>query len=80
MTRLRLSADDVGGRSSYGQAMKHSMKMMWACAAILVVAVVLSLAGANIAWALFALPCMLMMAAMMWIMMRGMGGGSGSGS
>jgi len=60
--------------------MKHSMKMMWGCAAILVAAVALSIAGANLAWALFALPCMLMMGAMMWMMMRGMGGGSGSGS
>lgn len=49
------------------------------CAAILVAAVALSVAGANLAWALFALPCMLMMGAMMWMMMRGMGGGSGSG-
>ncbi len=53
------------------------MKMMWGCAAILVAAVGLSIAGANIAWALVALPCMLMMGAMMWMMMRGMGGGSG---
>ena len=44
--------------------MKHSMKMMWGCAAIIVAVVVLSLAGANIAYALFALPCMLMMGAM----------------
>ena len=57
--------------------MKHSMKMMWGCATIIVAVVVLSLAGANIAYALFALPCMLMMGAMMWMMMRGMGGGSG---
>jgi hypothetical protein len=57
--------------------MKHSMKMMWGCAAILVAAVGLSIAGANIAWALVALPCMLMMGAMMWMMARGMGGGSG---
>ena len=53
------------------------MKMMWGCAAILVIAVGLSVAGANIAWALIALPCMLMMGAMMWMMMCGMGGGSG---
>ena len=56
------------------------MKMMWGCAAILLAAVALSVAGANLAWALFALPCVLMMGAMMWIMMRGMGGGSSSGS
>jgi hypothetical protein len=57
--------------------MKHSMKMMWGCVALVVVVVVLSLAGANVAYGLFALPCMLMMGAMVWMMMRGMGGGSG---
>jgi NADH:ubiquinone oxidoreductase subunit 6 (subunit J) len=60
--------------------MKHSMKMMWGCAAIVVAVVALSLAGANIAYALFALPCVLMMGAMIWMMMRGIGGGTrGSG-
>ena len=53
------------------------MKMMWGCVALVVVAVGLSLAGANIAYGLFALPCMLMMGAMMWMMMRGMGGSAG---
>jgi len=53
------------------------MKMMWGCAAIVIAVVALSLAGANIAYALFALPCMLMMGAMIWMMMRGIGGGSG---
>jgi len=60
--------------------MKHSMKMMWGCVALVVVAVVLSLAGANVAYALFALPCMLMMGAMVWMMIRGMGGRRGQGS
>ena len=55
--------------------MKHSMKMMWACVAILTLAVVLSVAGANAGYLLFALPCMVMMGAMMWMMMRGMGSG-----
>ncbi len=50
------------------------MKMMWACAAVFVVVVGLSLAGANVAVALFALPCMLMMGAMVWMMVRGMRG------
>jgi hypothetical protein len=56
--------------------MKHSMKMMWGCVALLVVAVALSVAGANVGYALFALPCMLMMGVMMWMMMRGSGGSS----
>ena len=54
------------------------MKMMWGCVAILGVAAVLALAGANLAYALFAIPCVLMMGAMVWMMARGMGGGSGS--
>ena len=62
-------------RGPYGGFMKHSMKMMWGCVAILAVAVVLSVAGANAGFLLFALPCMLMMGAMMWMMMGGSSGG-----
>jgi hypothetical protein len=50
------------------------MKMMWGCVAVLAIVVVLVLAGANAGYLLFALPCMLMMGAMMWMMMGGMGG------
>ena len=59
--------------------MKNSMKMMWGCVAILALAVILSVAGANGTYLLFALPCMLMMGLMVWMMMRGMGGGSRGG-
>ncbi len=52
---------------------KHSMKMMWACAAFAVLAIVLLASGVG-AGALFIIPCMLMMGAMMWMMMGGMGG------
>jgi hypothetical protein len=55
--------------------MKHSMKMMWGCVALLALAVVLSVAGANVGYLLFALPCMLMMGAMVWMMMGGSRGG-----
>jgi hypothetical protein len=55
--------------------MNHSMKMMWGCVAVLALAVVLSVAGANVGYVLFALPCMLMMGAMMWMMMGGRRGG-----
>lgn len=55
----------------------HSMKMMWGCVAFAVIAIVLIAAGVG-AGALFIIPCMVMMGAMMWMMMGGMGGvGSG---
>ena len=53
---------------------QHSMKMMWGCVAVLVIVVVLAVTGANAGFLLFALPCMLMMGAMMWMMMGGIGG------
>jgi hypothetical protein len=52
---------------------KHSMKMMWGCAAFAVIAIVLIVGGVS-AGALFIIPCVLMMGAMMWMMM-GMGSG-----
>jgi hypothetical protein len=61
------------------QPMKHSMKMMWGCVAMLALAVILSVTVANAGFLLFALPCMLMMGVMMWMMMGGMGGGSRGG-
>jgi hypothetical protein len=56
--------------------MRFSMKMMWGCVAVIGVVVVLVLAGVSGA---YALPCLLMMGAMMWMLMRGMGGGSHHG-
>jgi hypothetical protein len=52
--------------------------MMWVCAAVVALAIVLAVAG-NVGYLLFALPCMLMMGAMAWMMVRGMGGGSRGG-
>ena len=60
----------------YHGCMTNSMKMMWGCIAILVLAVILSVALANAVYLLFLIPCMLMMGAMVWMMMGGMGGGS----
>jgi hypothetical protein len=57
------------------RCMKHSMKMMWGCVALLALAVGLSVAGANAGYLVFALPCMLMMGAMVWMMMRAGRGG-----
>jgi hypothetical protein len=52
------------------------MKMMWGCVALIVVAVVLGAAGVKGAFlVLFVIPCMLMMGAMVWMMLR-MGGGA----
>ncbi len=57
---------------------KRSMKMMWGCMAFAVVAIAL-VAGGFGAGALFFIPCMLMMGAMMWMMMGGMGRTGGGG-
>jgi hypothetical protein len=58
--------------------MQHSMKMMWICVAVIGVVAILAATGSGAGYLLFALPCALMMGAMMWMMMRGgMGGGSG---
>jgi uncharacterized membrane protein len=57
---------------------KHSMKMIWGCVALVVLAVIVALATSGYAL-LFVIPCMLMMGAMMWMMMRGMGGGTQGG-
>ena len=57
---------------------KHSMKMMWGCTAIVLVALVLAFTT-HAFFLLFVIPCMLMMGAMMWMMMGGMGGGTRGG-
>jgi hypothetical protein len=57
--------------------MTKNAKMMWGCVAV--VAVVLVVASASGAYVLlFALPCLLMMGAMLW-MMGSMGGRSSGG-
>jgi hypothetical protein len=56
---------------------KHSKHVMWGCVGLLVLAAGLAVARANAAYVLFALPCIVMMGAMVWMMMRGIGGGSG---
>lgn len=48
----------------------------------LALAVIVSIAGANVSFLLIAVPCMLMMGVMVWMMMgdmRGMGGSSRGG-
>lgn len=53
--------------------MKFSPKLMWGCVAVLGVVIIAAAAGFGVG-AFFALPCLLMMGAMMW-MMFGMGHG-----
>jgi mannose/fructose/N-acetylgalactosamine-specific phosphotransferase system component IID len=59
--------------------MQHSMKMMWGCVAVIVLVAVLAVTGSGAGHLLFVLPCALMMGAMVWVTMRGMGGGSRGG-
>ena len=53
--------------------MKFSMGIMWGCLAVLGLVAIIAVAGASGA---FAIPCVLMMGVMMWMMIRGMGGRS----
>ena len=48
--------------------------MMWGCAALVLVALVLAV-KTHAFFLLFVIPCMLVMGVMMWTMMGGMGGG-----
>jgi hypothetical protein len=54
--------------------MKFSPKMMWGCVAVLAFVIIAAAAGLGVG-AFFAVPCLLMMGAMMW-MMFGMGRGN----
>jgi len=56
--------------------MNHSGKLMWGCVAIVAVAVILAVALTTPYYLLFALPCVLMIGAMLWMMGGAMGGGS----
>ena len=51
--------------------MRSHMKMMWVCVALMAVVIVGVAAGLDVAvGALFVLPCLLMMGAMAWMMVR----------
>jgi hypothetical protein len=54
---------------------KHSMKTMWGCLAFVAIAIVIAMAT-NGYVLLFILPCVLMVGAMIWMMLRGSSGGS----
>ena len=56
--------------------MTNSKNMLWGCVALVAIVLVVSLAAGSAGYLLFALPCVLMMGGMMWMMMRGTGGGS----
>lgn len=51
--------------------MTHSRKLMWGCAAVAVVAVILAVAFTSPYYLAFAVPCALMMGAMVWMMVGG---------
>lgn len=55
-----------------------SMKMIWACLAVVTIVVVVVLASDSGGYALFAVGCIAMMGAMAWMMMGGPRGGSRS--
>lgn len=52
--------------------------MLWGCAAIVALVLVVSLAAGSAGYLVFALPCVLMMGVMMWMMMGGSRSGHGS--
>jgi hypothetical protein len=52
-------------------------KMMGACVALVAAIAVLAAVGSGSGLPLLFIGCAVMMGAMMWMMMRGMGGGSG---
>ena len=78
-TPMRSSTGVTTIGRAYRSLMTHSLKMMWGCIAIVVLAVVLSVALSNSALLLFLIPCMFMMGLMVWMMMGGMGGMGGRG-
>lgn len=51
------------------QMMMH-MRMMWVCVAMVGVALILAASGVIAYAALFAIPCLLMMGMMAWMMVR----------
>jgi hypothetical protein len=55
--------------------MNYSGKLMWACVAVVALALVLAVAFTTPYSLLFVVPCIIMLGAMVW-MMGGMGGGS----
>lgn len=51
---------------------QHSNKMVWGCAAVVGLAVIVAFVTSTYAL-LFVIPCMLMMGVMLWMMMGGTG-------
>ena len=52
--------------------MNHSGRLMWACVAVVALALVLAFAFTTPYYLLFVVPCIIMLGAMVWMM----GGGS----
>lgn len=77
---LWTSSEAKAAAPPYARAMHHSARMIWGCVALVALAIVLGAAGVKAAYlGLLALPCVLMMGAMVWMMVRGMHRGSHGG-
>lgn len=48
--------------------MNHSVRLMWACVAVVAVALVLAFAFTTPYYLIFVVPCIVMLAAMVWMM------------
>ena len=59
--------------------MDHSKKIVWACLAVVVVALLLAFAFTTPYYLLFVLPCVVMLGAMVWMTRGGSSGGSRRG-
>jgi hypothetical protein len=80
VTRLWTSTDGAPAAAAYGHLHDQAFdETDVGCIGIVAFVIVAAVAGARPGYVLFALPCMLMMGAMMWMMMGGSGRDSGSG-
>ena len=53
--------------------MRHHANMMWICLGLVALGILAAAAGFGSAYLLIAVPCMAMMVAMVWMVVRGVG-------